>query len=247
MAFKETKDLITIRVPTKEPGYELNGRIWTKSSEPGIWADGVLYCGIRGARMLTLDGAVEFRHDTDGADNSANSQHTGTLLALVRDGEALRAHVYEPGQDELGQLARREGINTGSASYIDVGTSSDLGKQIIKFTSNTGRTFIVPQKDLGLSVKPKGGVTEYGTNEAVLKLMPQCAEKNAAYIAGRNSDKGFVWFDRPVLQSEQMRIRPVVLGGVGCIDDGVCADYDFGYSRRARGEVHVGQKNSTQK
>ena len=111
MAIEETKGIITIHVPTKEAGhvptreagYKLNDRIWTKSFEPRIWAGGVLYCSIRDAKLQTLDGAVEFRHDTNGADYSADYQNTGTLIALVIDREALRAHVYEPEQEELEQ------------------------------------------------------------------------------------------------------------------------------------------------
>lgn len=191
MAIQEVNDLITVRVPTTEKGYEDkdSGRRWTKSSEPGIWAEGVSYCGIRGAKMQTLDDAVEFRHGSNGADGSSNYQHTGTLIALVNDGKVVRAHIYEPEQDELEKLASREDVKAGCAYFIDVDSTGDLGKRIIDSTNTTGRTFIIPNEKLRLSVLPADGVTDYGKNEVVLQLMPRCAEKNAAYMQARGVTK----------------------------------------------------------
>jgi hypothetical protein len=250
MAIEETKDIISIHF--KEAGYKFNGKIWTKSSDPvtwhydfRTWADNVEYCSIRGAQMQTLDSAVEFRHGTNGADNSEKYQHTGTLIALVKYGKALRAHIYEPGQEELEQLASRMG--TGQP-FIDVNSTSDLGRRIIDSTKQTRRTFIVPEEDLELSVLPKGGHTDYGTNKVVLQLMPRCAEKNAAYVAENEFERIHILFDRPVLESGQMRIRPV---GLGYNDydniEGVRADNGFDDGGWARGEIHVKPKKSTGK
>ena len=245
MAIEQTEGLITVRVPTKEAGYELNGKIWTKSSDRAVWRDCVQYCSDRKVPLQTLDQAVEFRHDQNGADESDRWQHTGTLLAIVQDGKAgLRAHVYEPEMQELERLADRKDIIAGAA-YLDLARGSKLARQILAFAKKTGRTFIVPEKDLALSVALHGGQTDYGQHEAVRSLMPVCAEKNTANIKSRGYDTGRVWFARPNLQKDQMQVRPVGLGGDDYDIDGVGAGIQFGSIGRARGVRPSAQKSSS--
>ncbi|HLC32752.1 MAG TPA: hypothetical protein VJJ82_02915, partial [Candidatus Nanoarchaeia archaeon] len=81
-----------------EDGYCLNGRLWTKLSEPVSWYQGVAYCAARNSRIQYLDDAVELRHDSESADDSGKRQLTGTLLAVDHDN---CAHVYEPSLAEL--------------------------------------------------------------------------------------------------------------------------------------------------
>lgn len=236
MEVQKVNDLI--KVQSKEPGYKLNGWVWTKSSDRVLWSPAVSYCADRGTKLVTLDDAVEFRHDMDGADNSNDYQHTGTLLALVDDGRAgLRAHVYEPSADELKKIAKK----VVETPYIDVSLGSELGRQVLKFSKDTGRSFIVPPQNLSLAVAAnEAGDSEYSKNDVVRKLMPSNASKNAAVIQGKGYSNGNVLiYPDDSLPNGIVRIRPVGLG------DDVCIYYAYNYFFNvglARGLVHDEQK-----
>ena len=237
MALKQVNDLITINVPTKEPGFNLNDRTWTKSSDYTHWKAGALYCAVRDTTLQTLDDAVEFRHASNGADNSNNYQHTRTLIGYATDGRAgLRAFLWEPSLDQLKELAKHPQIDD---SYLQISAKDVLAKQFKK-----GSTFLVPAQNLELSVAPNAeGESAYSSNDIVKLLIPNHAKDNAAYI-GKRHKNGLVWFDRPNLPKGEMRVRPVGLGG------GVFSSIDFVFAvgcfdnvRLARG-VASGQKNS---
>ncbi|MBI4147851.1 hypothetical protein HY490_01025 [Candidatus Woesearchaeota archaeon] len=239
MAIQEVNDLITVRVPTTEKGYEDkgSGRQWTKSSDwfPR-WKLGVQYCADRDAKLLTLDDAVEFRHDMKGDDHSYERQLTGTLIGFVSDGRAgLRAYVYDPSAEELLDIANRLG---GGEWYVDVAKRSALERKFV----NSDRTFLVPAQNLVLPVEANAnGDSQYRKNDDVRCLMPNNAAKNAAIIKGRGFGNGLVLFYRPQLSANTMRILPVGLVGIG----DVCSNDGFGYGGRARGLVHVAQKSSS--
>ncbi len=246
MAFETIKDLITVNVPTKESGFQFNGRLWTRSSPDYLsWKGANEFCNNRSTLLNTLDEAVEFRFGSKGDDDSHLRQWSRTLIGYSPDGEAgNRAYLFEPNADELKLvLARPEIVNNQNCLLLD--TKEDLGKCIKRFASETDRTFIVPAEDLKLNIHPDAsGHTEYGTSEKVKVFMPTQSEQNAAYILA-NQDKvhrdycgfGHIWFARPVLKEGQMLVRPVGLGGSGYYYgiDGVDADVDFSYDRRARG------------
>src|SRR3989338_1055749 len=228
-----------------EDGYCLNGRLWTKLSEPVSWYQGVAYCAARNSRIQYLDDAVELRHDSESADDSGKRQLTGTLLAVDHDN---CAHVYEPSLAELLLVASIPEV-IQRMPYFDVKDDGELGKAILDYSKSAERSFVVPSEDLVFSVSADAqNDSDYSRNETVRKLMPRNAKKNAANIARAGYSCGKIWFARRSTPAKgYLRVRAVGLGGGGGVSSvvaGVVGFYDGGW---ARSVVHVGgaQKIST--
>ncbi|MBI4449096.1 hypothetical protein HY641_03660 [Candidatus Woesearchaeota archaeon] len=255
MELKVIEKGITVCRPTTEDGFELNGRLWTKSSpECSLWKEAVGFCDDRKTLLHTLDETVEFRSATNGAHASNLPQWTRTLICLTPDGRAgQRAYIFEPEEDELRLVLARPEIAKNQA-YILLDTNEDLGKRVKRFGDKTGRTFNVSQEALKLGIRPvTSGQSEYGTSVYTKALMPDHAEHNAQYILA-NQDKvhqdyrgfGYVWFARPDLEKGHMLIRPVGLGSSGNYDDfgGVFADVGFNAGKGwARGVASAPKKS----
>ena len=244
MAIQEVNDLITIQVSMQESGYEDKdtGRKFTISSDFLPWNLGVQYCADRDAKLLTLDDAVEFKYEVNGADYFNQRRLTGTLIGFVSDGRAgLRAYVYDPSAEELLDIAAK--VSDDDIGYLDITKRSELKINFL----NSDRTFIVPKTDLELSVDAdKNGDSEYSRNDVVRCLMPNNAAKYAAVVEGKGHNHARVWFYRPKPKPPKgmMRILPVGIGGVEYNFYYVDASSEFGDDGRARGVVHVAQKIS---
>lgn len=238
--FEEVSELFILKVPihfrAKEPGFRLNGRSytrssdfsWTKASPYTTWEDSALYCLIRDTNLQTLDDAVEFRHGTNGADKSNDFQHTRTLLGYTNDGRAgLRAFLWEPSLDDIKELVKHPQIGN---AYLQFAANDALAKQI-KYSD---KTFLMPAQNLKLSVAPNvDGESAYSSNEIVQLFMPKHAKDNAACIS-KFYRNGIVWFDRPDLSKGEMRVRPVGLGDIGYTIN-LVNTYNFHDGRPARG------------
>ncbi|HLC33158.1 MAG TPA: hypothetical protein VJJ82_04995, partial [Candidatus Nanoarchaeia archaeon] len=222
---KEVPNLVP--VSGKEPGYEFNGKIWTKSSGLVYWHEGVAYCAARNGPLQTLDEAVEFRHDSGGADSSGKLQLTGTLLAVDHDN---CAHVYEPSLAKLVVVASIPEV-IQRMPYFDVREDGELGTAILNYSKSKERSFVVPSEHLVFSVSADAqNDSDYSRNETVRKLMPRNAKKNAANIARAGYSCGKIWFARRSTPAKgYLRVRAVGLGGGGGVSSvvaGVVGFYD---------------------
>ena len=233
MAIEEVQGIVSV-VP-KEVGYVLNGKIWTKLLGVVPWCEGVLYSVQRNGKIVTLDEAVEFRHDSGGVDSSDEYEYTGTLLASTHDG---CAHLYEPSVPELLAIVAHSDIRKRE-HYFDVEVNSKLGQSILAFSANSGRTFVVPSQDLSLLVNTDAD-SEYSRHEIVGKLMPVNARKNESCIAQAGYAKGKVWFGRSLPAQGYLRVRAVGLGWAEENISGIDIGGYFDYGGRARGVVPVG-------
>ncbi len=256
MKTRTIKNSILVCQPNNEDGFYLNDRLWTKSSpEFSNWQACVEFCSNRNMLLQTLDDAVEFRYKTNGADNSNYYQVTSTLIAMALDEVAgIRAYIFEPDQEEIRILLKRQEI-IQNKSHISLDISEDLGQRVKRFANKTGRTFIMPDEDLQLDIKPnESGQSSYGTSVYVAALLPKYAEQNAKYIlayqAEQNSISMFIYqekvypdnqalgcvcFARPKLEHGQMILLPVGLGGEDDLINYIFADDSFYLWGLARG------------
>lgn len=157
---------------------------------------------------------------------------------MIRDGKAgPRAFIWEPNAEELEILASHPQITN---AYLQLGAQDPLVAKIKAFAEANGRMFIIPKKDLELSVQPDAsGNSAYSKHEVVGCLMGAGnAQKNAAVILQNGYEKGLVWFERPNLSKGGMRVRPLLLGGFDYLN-GIDANAIFYYGRRARGVQQI--------
>lgn len=223
----------TLRVSRREDGWQLNGRVWTKSSGYLSWSDGVLYCDVRGKVLQSVDSAVDFRHGSQGDDHSDKCQSTGTLVGYELTDEGVRAYVTELSREHLVALAKR----VYDKYSLEVELDSELAQAIKRMGEN--RTHLVTERIVEFSViSEKGKPSEYETSPVVRAYLPSTARKNAEYIRAKNFCVGKVWFERFAPSQGMLLVLPVWFGGVDVHGKvySLGAESGFNAGGRARGQ-----------